>query len=82
MTTAIQDVSVTRFFGGVTAFNVVSREETDNALKVRKQWMQMMGFPEAEIDDECRRDPPTDLDEELRNYNAMFAIQSRNQKVQ
>lgn len=49
-----------------------------SAYGVRCEWMEMMGFSPSEIDEECAIRPPTDFDEELAEYNAMFAIQQRN----
>jgi hypothetical protein len=78
MTTTIQNIEVRRYFGGLTAFKLASQEEASNALKVRKQWLTMMGMTETEIAEDCALDPPTDLDAELAEYNAMFRIQDRN----
>jgi hypothetical protein len=36
--------------------------------------MEMMGFSPNEIDQDCKIRPPTNIDEELREYNAMLAI--------
>ena len=49
-----------------------------DALEVRKEWMRMMGLDENEIAEQCEHSPPTDMDEELSQYNAMFAIQEIN----
>ncbi len=45
---------------------------------IRRQWMEMMGLSQDEIDENCELDPPTDIDEELSQYNAMFVIQDIN----
>lgn len=47
------------------------------ATVVRRKWLSMMGMSEAEIDDECRRDPPVDLDAELAELLAMGRIRCR-----
>ena len=51
-----------------------------NALDVRKAWMRMMGLDDDEIAEQCEHSPPTDLDDELSNYNAMFEIQEINKR--
>lgn len=49
-----------------------------NAMDVRREWMRMMGMSEEDIAEVCIVDPPTDFDEELSQYNAMFQIEQRN----
>ena len=65
-----------------TAFSVTSAttvtSSESSAMEVRRTWMQMMGFTDCEIQEECRIDPPIDLDEEIEQYNAMFDIQEHN----
>ena len=51
-----------------------------NAIAVRRELLSMMGLPESEIDEMCEHSPPTNLDEEFAHYNAMFAVQDRNDK--
>ena len=51
-----------------------------NALEVRKAWMRMMGLDDDEIAEQCEHSPPSDLDEELSDYNAMFDIQEINKR--
>ena len=51
-----------------------------NSAKVRKAWLGMMGLDEQEIAENCEHCPPTDLDEELRQYNAMLEIQKLNRQ--
>ncbi len=48
---------------------------------VREEWMRMMGLSEEEIAEHCVACPPTDLDEEIAQYNAMFDIQEMNQRT-
>lgn len=55
--------------------------QTTGALRVRHEWMRMMGLDEEEIAEKCADDPPTSFDEELANYNAMFDIQRMNQET-
>ena len=42
--------------------------------------MRMMGLDDDEIAEQCEHSPPTDLDDELSNYNAMFEIQEINKR--
>jgi len=49
-------------------------------MEVRIAWLRMMGFDADEIEEQCKHCPPIDLDEELANYNAMFAIQDANER--
>ena len=51
-----------------------------NVLEVRKAWMRMMGLDDSEITQQCAHSPPTDFDEELSHYNAMFDIQEMNER--
>ncbi len=51
-----------------------------NAHNVRVAWMEMMGLSHDEIEEQCAYCPPVDLDEELSQYNAMFAIQEMNRR--
>lgn len=46
-----------------------------NALEVRRQWMEMMGLSDEEIEEYCAPGQFADLDEELEQYNAMVRIQ-------
>lgn len=55
-------------------------EWRQNAVSVRRAWMEMMGLSGEEIEEQCVTDPPVDLDEELAQYNAMFAIQNINKQ--
>ena len=48
------------------------------AADIRKAWMKMMGMDDQEIDEHCKKSPPTNIDDELAEYNAMFAIQEIN----
>jgi len=50
-----------------------------SALRVRHEWMRMMGLDDDEIAEKCAESPPTDFDEELAHYNAMFDIRRMNQ---
>jgi len=49
-----------------------------SAMEVRKLWLRMMGLDKAEIDEQCRYLPPTNLADELADYNAMCDIQEMN----
>ena len=42
----------------------------ENALDKRRQWMEIMGCDEAEIEEQCGPGKIADLDEEIANYNA------------
>ena len=53
-------------------------EWRQDAWNVRRAWMKMMGMSEEEIEEQCKHCPPTNLDEEIEQYNAMFAIQNMN----
>lgn len=48
---------------------------TANIEQVRWAWMEMMGMSQEEIKYQLANDPPTDLDEELAQYNAMCRIE-------
>lgn len=50
------------------------------ARSVRRAWMEMMGLSDEEIEEQCVIEPPTDLDEELTQYNAMFEVQAINKQ--
>jgi hypothetical protein len=50
-----------------------------NALDIRKQWLRLYGFNEDEIIENCGEFPPTDLQEEIKQLKAMFAIQALNE---
>ena len=52
-----------------------------NARNVRVAWMEMMGLSRDEIEEQCEHCPPVDLDEELSQYNAMFALQEMNRRA-
>lgn len=41
-----------------------------NALSVRRNWMELLGFGQEEIDAACIEGTVLDLDEELEEYNA------------
>lgn len=41
-----------------------------NALSVRRNWMELLGFEQDEIDAVCVDGTILDLDEELEQYNA------------
>lgn len=47
---------------------------------VRRAWMEMMGLSDEEIAEQCTIEPPSNLDEELAQYNAMFDIQAINKQ--
>ncbi len=47
----------------------------NNAEQVRRAWMEMMGMSDEDIEYHLVNDPPTDLDEELTQYNAMCRVQ-------
>lgn len=51
-----------------------------DSVATRKAWLAMMGLDEQEIAENCEHCPPTDLDEELRQYNAMLEIQQLNRQ--
>lgn len=51
------------------------------AAEVRREWMRMMGLDEHEIEEQCAHDPPTNFDEELSEYNAMFSIREMNERL-
>jgi hypothetical protein len=52
-----------------------SAQWINNAEQVRRAWLEMMGMPDEYIDLQISSDPPTDVDEELTQYNAMCRIQ-------
>ncbi len=47
----------------------------NNAEEIRRHWMELMGMSQEDIKYHLINDPPTDPDEELAQYNAMFRIQ-------
>ncbi len=49
------------------------------AERFRRAWMQRMGMSADEIDYHCKNDPPTDLDAEIAEYNAICRIQESRQ---
>lgn len=51
------------------------------ALNVRRQWMQMMGVPQDEIDEYCAEDQPADFDEEMAEYNSMVRVEEVNRRI-
>ncbi len=51
-----------------------------SAEQVRRQWLAMMGLSQREIDQDCKLDPPVDIDEELEQYNAMFDVNRLNEQ--
>lgn len=53
-------------------------EWKQDARNVRMAWMEMTGLSDKEIEEQCAHCPPTDLDEEIVQYNAMRAIQAMN----
>ncbi|NND99134.1 MAG: hypothetical protein HKN47_17595 [Pirellulaceae bacterium] len=50
------------------------------ASDVRRNWLRMMGLSDEEIEKHCSLVPPTDIDEEVAEYNAMCDIQQLNAK--
>ncbi len=52
-----------------------SAQWTNNVEQVRCAWMEMMGMGKDDIAYHLANDPPTDLDEELTQYNAICSIQ-------
>jgi hypothetical protein len=51
-----------------------------NALDIRKQWLKLYGLDEDEITQNCKKFPPTDFEEEVKQLTAMFAIQALNEE--
>lgn len=47
----------------------------DSALDKRREWMQLMGCDDAEIEEHCAPGQVADLDEEIANYNAAVRLQ-------
>ncbi|MBY0522563.1 MAG: hypothetical protein K2R98_04170 [Gemmataceae bacterium] len=54
------------------AANIFSGGIDAAAVKVRRKWMGEMGLSAEEVDESCRDDPPTSLDEELRQLQAVL----------
>ena len=54
-------------------------EWQEDALSVRRRWMEMMRLPQEEIEEHCRTGTYADLDEELEEYNAIFRVQEMNE---
>lgn len=62
------------------AFRMMSTSETDpravysdwqtNAVSVRRNWMEILGFSPDEINEDCVDGMVLVLDEELKQYNA------------
>jgi len=47
----------------------------ENALDKRREWMEIMGCDDAEIEEYCAPGQVADLDEEIGNYNAAIRLQ-------
>ena len=47
----------------------------ENALDKRREWMEIMGCDDAEIEEHCAPGQVADLDEEIANCNAAIRLQ-------
>jgi hypothetical protein len=52
-----------------------------DAQSVRRRWMEMMGLDADEINEYCTDGAEADFDEELKQYNAMMAIEDLAKRI-
>ena len=57
---------------------MIKRKDMTDPLAIRRKGLRLMGLGDDEIHEQCKRDPPTDFDEELAEFVAVLKVKKLN----